>query len=79
MDNLSKKMEYLKLLSVYIMSLTIVGCTSDNSYICTGPQSEVYHRTEDCAGLSKCSGVIKSITISKAEKIGRRPCKICLK
>lgn len=71
-------MKYLKLLFGHIMSLTIVGCASDNIYICTGPQSEVYHRAEDCAGLSKCSGVIKSITISKAEKIGRRPCKICL-
>lgn len=71
-------MKCLKLLSVYIMSLTIVGCTSDNVYICTGPQSEVYHRTEDCAGLSRCSGETKSITISKAKEIGRRPCKICL-
>lgn len=36
-------MKCLILLSV-IMSITAIGCTSENVYICTGPQSEVYHK-----------------------------------
>ena len=71
-------MKYLKLLSVYPMSVLIIGCSTEKVYICTGPQSEVYHRTEDCTGLSRCSGIKKSITVSKANEMGRRPCKICV-
>lgn len=46
-------------------------------YICTGPQSKKYHKTENCRGLSKCSGTIKKITLDEAKKIKRTPCKIC--
>lgn len=46
-------------------------------YICTGPQSKKYHKTEKCRGLNKCSGTIKKITLEEAKKINRTPCKIC--
>lgn len=46
-------------------------------YICTGPQSKKYHKTDKCRGLNKCSGTIKKITLEEAKKIGRTPCKIC--
>lgn len=46
-------------------------------YICTGPQSEVYHKTDDCMGLNRCRGEIKALTRQDAEKLGRRECRIC--
>lgn len=70
-------MKCLILLSV-IMSITAIGCTSENVYICTGPQSEVYHKKSKCRGLSKCSCEIKVVSLSEAKGIGRRPCEICI-
>lgn len=46
-------------------------------YICTGPQSKKYHKTDKCRGLNKCSGTIKKITLEEAKKINRTPCRIC--
>jgi hypothetical protein len=45
-------------------------------YICNGPKSVVYHKSPDCRGLSHCSTKIEKVTLSYAEKIGRRACKI---
>ncbi len=46
-------------------------------YICTGPQAKVYHRTDKCKGLNKCSGSVNQVTIKKAQSMKRRACKIC--
>lgn len=46
-------------------------------YICTGPQSKVYHKHDDCKGLSKCSKDIKKVTLDKAKSMKRRACKWC--
>lgn len=46
-------------------------------YICTGPQSERYHKTDHCKGLRRCSGSIERITISEAHDLGRTPCGYC--
>lgn len=48
-------------------------------YICTGPQSERYHKTSGCRGLEKCSKDVKKVTLAYAEEKGRTPCKICYK
>lgn len=66
-------------LTVSIMLvICLVGCTSNGEvYICTGPKSRVYHKTDDCTGLSRCSGSIKKITIEEAKTRNRRPCKWC--
>ena len=45
-------------------------------YICKGPKSTVYHRSEYCSGLSHCSTKIYKVTLSEAIDMGRRPCKI---
>ncbi len=58
------------------ISLTAVGATSGDVYICTGPKAKVYHSTPRCKGLEKCSGSIKKIPKSSTH---RRPCKICCK
>lgn len=53
-------------------------CSSETYvYICTGPQSKRYHKTNECRGLSSCSKDIKKVTISYAKNIGRTPCHWC--
>lgn len=46
-------------------------------YVCTGSKSKRYHKTNECKGLSKCSGSIKKVTIEEAKRMNRTPCKIC--
>lgn len=46
-------------------------------YICTGPSATTYHKTDECKGLNRCSREIKMVSIDKAKKMGRRPCKFC--
>lgn len=46
--------------------------TSQAVYICTGPKAAVYHRTNHCSGLNRCSGDIVSVSLSKAKGMGRR-------
>lgn len=45
-------------------------------YICTGPNSEVFHKYSDCKGLSRCSGDVIPVSLADVIKY-RRPCKIC--
>jgi hypothetical protein len=45
-------------------------------YLCEGPYSKVYHKSQDCRGLSNCSTKIYKVTLEEAVKMGRRPCKI---
>ena len=49
-------------------------------YICTGPQSECYHKNTFCRAFKKCSGDIKKVTLDQAkDKYKRRPCGYCYK
>lgn len=48
----------------------------DYVYICQGPYSKVYHKSNECRGLSNCSTKILKVTLEEAVKMGRRPCKI---
>lgn len=45
-------------------------------YICNGPKSVVYHKSETCPGLSHCSTKVEKVSLYEAVKLGRRPCKI---
>jgi hypothetical protein len=45
-------------------------------YICQGPHSKVYHRSQNCKGLSNCSTELKEITVQEAQNMGRRACRI---
>lgn len=46
-------------------------------YICTGGHARKYHRYRGCRGLNACEGGIEKTTKQKAERVGRKPCKIC--
>ncbi|TBH74898.1 hypothetical protein EWU22_05360 [Aquirufa nivalisilvae] len=45
-------------------------------YLCNGPNSKVYHRSEKCKGLNRCSTQISKVLVSVAQDKGRRACKI---
>ena len=45
-------------------------------YVCERPRSVVYHKSEHCSGLSRCSTATYKVTLEEAIKMGRRPCKI---
>jgi hypothetical protein len=74
-------MKNLKLTLTLVTLLFLTGFTPENSlsnvYICTGPKAKVYHSKSTCRGMNNCSEEIKSITLAKAKKMGRRECKIC--
>ena len=60
-----------------LLLTTSMSCNTGDVYICTGPRSKVYHKTDNCKGLRRCSGTVKKVDLSYAEKIGRRKCKMC--
>jgi hypothetical protein len=45
-------------------------------YICQGPHSKVYHKSQNCKGLNNCSTDLKTITVQEAQIMGRRACRI---
>lgn len=51
--------------------------TKEVVYICTGGYSKRYHESKECRGLCNCGGIIKEISLEKAESMGRTPCQIC--
>jgi hypothetical protein len=53
-----------------------IGRRTEYVYICKGPKSVVYHKSETCRGLSHCSTKVEKVTLEYAIKIGRRACKI---
>lgn len=67
------------LLFVFAFCTLATGMNCDSNkevYICTGPQSKVYHKTDKCRGLNRCSGDIKAVKLEDV-KGERRACRIC--
>lgn len=60
-----------------LILVLLVTSSSQKVFICTGPQSECYHKSSDCRGLKKCSKSIKSVSLAEAKKMHRRPCGYC--
>ena len=48
-------------------------------YMCIGPSSKRYHKTDKCKGLRNCSEEVLKVEKSYAESKERTPCKICYK
>ncbi len=77
----SLKFFYLiAVLSISISSSSMAGTkritAEDNVYLCNGPSSKVYHRSNNCKGLSNCSTQIAKVSLSTAQSKGRRACRI---
>lgn len=67
------------LISLFLLlSIATTTAVSDapKVFICQGSKSACYHKTPNCRGLSRSSSIVAT-TKEKAEKAGRRPCKIC--
>jgi hypothetical protein len=67
-----------KLITLTLIALIFTSFTTFQSmvYICKGPSSKVYHKSERCKGLSNCSTQIYNVSEDEAKKMGRRKCKI---
>ena len=68
-----KKLLTLSLITIAFSSFTIF---QNVVYICNGPSSKVYHKSNTCKGLSHCSTKVYKTTVEEAKKMGRRECKI---
>ena len=47
-------------------------------YICKGPMSKCYHKSIKCRGLKSCSKDIDTISVAKADSLGKTPCGSCI-
>ncbi len=51
-------------LSIFLISFLVSFSTVYNGvFICKGPSSKVYHKSDRCKGLSKCSTEIYNVSI----------------
>ncbi len=66
----------MKTILIITLSFWISGNGNNEVYICKGPNSKVYHKSDRCKGLSSCSTVISKVSKDEAVKLGRRECKI---
>lgn len=77
-----------KLLIAAALMLPMMVCCSSGSgessnksestvYICTGKSAKKYHKSSRCKGLRNCKGDIVKIERSRAEAMGKTPCRIC--
>lgn len=72
-------MKYVARLVLSFLIFSILSSFSlveNGVFICKGPSSKVYHKSDRCKGLSKCSTQVFAITMAEAKKMGRRACKI---
>ncbi len=72
-----KKLLLLMVLCLPLLSMTTGVEESSSVYICTGSKATVYHSSNKCRGLNRCSGEIKAISLADAKEMGRRACKMC--
>jgi hypothetical protein len=64
-------------LSILLFSILVsFSLVESGVFICKGPSSKVYHKSDRCKGLSRCSTQVFEITMAEAKKLGRRACKI---
>ena len=76
-DNYGMNQAYAATIPNDYSNLQAEASNESTVYICTGPNSKRYHKYYDCRGLGRCSGDIKAISVSKAQSLGRTPCKVC--
>ena len=53
------------------------GSGEKTVYICTGKSAKKYHKSPRCKGLRSCKGDIVEVELSRAEAMGKTPCRIC--
>jgi len=61
--------------AVIVMASPSSAQKPDSVYLCMGPRSKVYHRIENCRGLTHCSTQLKKVSLDDAiNKYHRRLC-----
>jgi hypothetical protein len=60
----------------FLLILTSFTAVQSYVYICKGPESKVYHKSDRCKGLSHCSTKVYKVTQEEAKGMNRRACKI---
>ena len=66
--------------SLIIFALLSIGFTAPAKkkvFICTDPNSQVFHLEELCKDLEKCKFEVKEIKESEANEQEKRLCKVC--
>ena len=82
------KIQFIKSIFIALVLFSAIGGTTASTkkntsilsgtvYICTGPKARKFHSSPNCRGLNRCSGNIKSLSVSVAQSKGFTPCKIC--
>ncbi|WP_074024105.1 hypothetical protein [Gabonia massiliensis] len=71
-----KKLLFISLLLFPLLSAGVKE-SSSTVYICNGPKSYAYHKTDKCKGLRRCSTEIEAVSLKEALDMGRKACKIC--
>ena len=78
-----------KLFLLILIPLFMSGLTSAETPLCIGTniQTKVivvmsnnayaYHKTRNCSAVKKATHKVKEVTLEEAQKVGRKPCKIC--
>jgi hypothetical protein len=61
---------------IFIVFVSFASIQQSYVYVCKGPASKVYHKSERCRGRSHCSTEVYKVTLKEAQEIGRRACKI---
>lgn len=63
---------------LFLIIVSLISCnSSDTVYVCNGPQSKAYHKTNHCKGLRRCTTDIETIDITTAKERQRRECGYC--
>ncbi|MEO7482112.1 MAG: hypothetical protein ABIT81_00015, partial [Ferruginibacter sp.] len=63
---------------ILIIFLGLLSCSrNDKVYLCNGPYSIVYHKTNHCQGLRRCTTDIETTDVATAKTNHRRACKYC--
>lgn len=65
------------LLILFVLPLLSAGNSDTKVYICTGKNSYAYHCRIDCRGLKNCKAEVKTVTITEAQELKRKPCGYC--
>ena len=61
--------------AVVVITLQSFTQKPDSVYLCMGPRSQVYHKTQYCRGLKHCSTELKKVSLDDAiNKYHRRLC-----
>ena len=46
-------------------------------YVVMSNTAHAYHSNRNCKGLKNATHPIKQVTLEEAQRMGRRPCKLC--